>query len=344
MEAKRKASDYLRKNRSKTLAQTDSTVSVVIPAYNASRTIAETLESAINQTHQALEILVVDDGSSDSTSEIVEDYAARDGRVRLIRQINGGVAAARNAGITATSGEFIAPLDADDLWHSTKIARQVELFARNGPELGLVYTWFALIDERSRVKQLRHRPEHQGQVLAPLAFHNFIGNGSSALIRRTALAHTTGYDSSLRARGGQGCEDWKLYFEIAERYSFGLVPQPLTGYRDLADNMSSDVLQMLRSRDLCTLDLLPRHPDLARAFRTGRNRLSRFLFHRAIRRGRIDEITKLALSIGRHDPVYLARLLATLPLAAYEGITGRVFGSKDYQGRDMIRFADFNPS
>lgn len=287
---------------------------------------------------------MVDDGSSDETPAIVQVFASGDPRVRLIRQANGGVAAARNSGIAASSGAFIAPLDSDDLWHPAKIARQLDIFAQGGPDIGLVYTWFALIDDKSRVKQLRHYPEHEGEVLAPLAFHNFIGNGSSALIRRSALSHTQGYDSSLRARGGQGCEDWKLYFEIAERYRFGLVPEPLTGYRDLPDNMSSDVLQMLRSRDLCTLDLLPRHPELRRAFSTGRNRLSRFLFHRAIRRGRIDEITKLAWSIGRHDPIYLARLVATLPLAAFDGVSGRLFGNGAYQGRDMIRFADLNPS
>lgn len=318
-------------------------VSVVIPAYNASRTIAETLQSAISQTHRNLEIVVVDDGSTDGTMAMIEALAATDRRILPIRQANGGVAAARNAGIAASTGDFIAPLDADDLWHPAKIERQLQLFMDGDDRLGLVYTWFALIDHRSRVIQLRHRPDHQGEVLAALAFHNFIGNGSSAMFRREALAHTNGYDGTLRARGGQGCEDWKLYFEIAERYRFGLVPAALTGYRHLDDNMSSDVLQMLRSRDLCTLDLLPLHPELEAAFRSGRNRLSRFLFHRAIRRGRSTEIARLALSIGRHDPLFLAGLVAALPIAGFKGVAGRLFGGGDYQGRAMTRFADFNP-
>lgn len=318
-------------------------MSVVIPAYNASRTIEETLESVINQTHSNLEILVVDDGSTDGTMEIAKSFAARDPRIQLIRQTNGGVAAARNAGIAASSGAFVAPLDADDLWHPAKIERQLRVFEANDDRMGLVYTWFALIDHRSRVMQLRHRPNHEGEVLAPLAYHNFIGNGSSAMFRREALAHTSGYDSTLRARGGQGCEDWKLYFQIAERYRFGLVPEALTGYRHLDDNMSSDVLQMLRSRDLCTQDLLPFHPELEAAFRSGRNRLSRFLFHRAIRRGRPSEIARLALSIGRHDPLFLAKLIAALPIAGFKGVVGRLFGGGDYQGPAMMRFADFNP-
>jgi glycosyltransferase involved in cell wall biosynthesis len=326
------------------LSLTGTKVSIVIPAYNASRTIAETIESAIAQTHRNLEILVVDDGSTDETLAIAEGIAKRDQRVRTILQANGGVAAARNAGIAASTGAFIAPLDADDLWHPAKVERQLQVFDRNDDRMGLVYTWFALIDHRSRVVQLRHRPDHQGEVLAALAFHNFIGNGSSAMIRRDALAHTNGYDSSLRARGGQGCEDWKLYFQIAERYHFGLVPAALTGYRHLPDNMSSDVLQMLRSRDLCTQDLLPCHPELAAPFRSGRNRLSRFLFHRAIRRGRLSEIARLLLSIGRHDPPFLSGLIATLPIAGFRGVVGRLFGGGDYQGPAMTGFADLNPN
>lgn len=318
-------------------------MSVIIPAYNAGRTIDETLRSVIAQAHAELEIVVVDDGSMDDTAEIVRSHIAADGRIRLLRQANAGVAAARNAGVAASSGEFIAPLDADDLWHPAKIERQLRVFREGGERLGLVYSWFALIDGNSRVVQLRHEPRHQGDVLAPLAYHNFIGNGSSALIRRAAFDRTHGYDPSLRARGGQGCEDWKLYFEIAEQWHFGVVPEPLTGYRDLPDNMSSDVLQMLRSRDLCTADLLPRHPELKRAFRSGRNRLSRLLLHRAIRRGRLDEVTRLALSIARHDPVFFAFLVAALPASALKGVIGRLRRTGGYQGQSAKDFAGFNP-
>ena len=320
----------------------NSTVSVVIPAHNASRTIAETLESVSAQTHADLEILVVDDGSTDETAQIVLAHAATDQRIRLLSQANAGVAAARNAGIAASGGAFVAPLDADDLWHPAKIERQLCVFREGRDKLGLVYSWFALIDRHSRVVQLRHSPRHEGDVLAALACHNFIGNGSSALIAREAFDRTGGFDPTLRARGGQGCEDWKLYFEIAERYHFGVVAEPLTGYRDLPENMSSDVLQMLRSRDLCTADLLPRHPELERAFRSGRNRLSRLLFHRAIRRGRIHEMAGLAHSIMRYDPAFFALLAGALPVSAAKGLIGRLWRSGGYQGQSGIEFARLN--
>ncbi|EHJ61938.1 glycosyl transferase family 2 [Novosphingobium pentaromativorans US6-1] len=319
------------------------TVSVIVPAYNAARTIGETLRSVTAQTHRELEIVVVDDGSADDTPAIVQGLAARDPRIRLLRQANAGVAAARNAGIAASTGRFIAPVDADDLWHPAKIERQLAVFRQGGERMGLVYTWFALIDGKSQVVQLRHRPCHEGDVLAPLAFHNFIGNGSSALIRRSAFDRTGGYDTTLRARGGQGCEDWKLYFEIAEHHHFGFVPEPLTGYRDLPDNMSSDVLQMLRSRDLCTEDLLPRHPELAKAFQSGRNRLSRLLFHRAIRLGRTKEVIRLAEAIGRYDPAFLAVVIASLPLSAAKGVVGRLLPAGGYQGHSNTAFARLDP-
>ncbi|KHK90241.1 glycosyl transferase family 2 [Novosphingobium malaysiense] len=321
----------------------DSTVSVIIPAYNASRTIGETLRSASAQTYGNLEIIVVDDGSRDETPEIVRAHAATDSRIRLVTQANAGVAAARNAGVAASHGEFIAPLDSDDLWHPAKIERQLQVFRDGGEDVGLVYTWFALIDGQSRVVQLRHDPRYEGDVLAALAYRNFIGNGSSALIRRDVFDRTGGYDPSLRGRGGQGCEDWKLYFEIAAISQFGVVPAPMTGYRDLDDNMSSDVLQMLRSRDLCTADLLPAHPQLAKAFRSGRNRLSRLLFHRAIRLGRKQDVARLGLSIVRYDPLFFAAMVGSLPISAFKGVIGRLWRSGGYQGQAAGDFAGLNP-
>jgi glycosyltransferase involved in cell wall biosynthesis len=100
-------------------------VSVIIPAYNAAKFIAETIESVLSQIYQNIEIVVVDDGSQDETSTIVRQFAARDRRVRLIQQANAGVAAARNCAIQNSQGEFIVPIDADDIWYPQKIDKQV---------------------------------------------------------------------------------------------------------------------------------------------------------------------------------------------------------------------------
>ena len=112
-------------------------VSVVIPAYNAGATIAETLASALGQTYRDLEIIAVDDGSTDDTAAVVAGAAANDPRIRLLRQANSGVAAARNYGIAEARANLIAILDADDLWHPTKVAKQVAAIRQGGAAVEL---------------------------------------------------------------------------------------------------------------------------------------------------------------------------------------------------------------
>ena len=169
--------------------------------------------------------------------------------------------------------------------------------------------------------------EEMGEVLAPLAFHNFIGNGSSALIRRSALSHTKGYDSSLRARSGQGCEDWKLYFEIAERYQFGLVPEPLTGYRDLPDNMSSDMVRMLRSFDLVAAEMLERYPQHRGDVMEGRAWFLEWSLLTAAERGDLRTWLKLYLVRLRQTASgAFALLLLKSPRAVLRGLRLRMVG------------------
>lgn len=221
-------------------------VSVVIPAYNARATILETLRSALSQTLESIEVLVVDDGSTDDTAHLVSTVAAQDARVRYVRQLNGGVAAARNHGIDVARGEFIAPLDADDLWHPTKLARQLDRF-RHGPgDLGLVYNWYRPIDESGAVVGAAAKPVIEGWVLHRHLEWNFVSNGSTPMIRRRALENVR-YDSSLHQAGNQGCEDYLLQLQIARNWQFGCVPAFLTGYRKNTDGMSADAGRMIRS-------------------------------------------------------------------------------------------------
>lgn len=244
-------------------------VSVVIPAYNGEATIDETLRSVRAQTHAKLEIIVVDDGSRDGTIEAVLTHAAADPRVSVMRQANAGVAAARNVGWRSAAADLIAFVDADDLWAPAKIARQLEALDAGGERAGLAYTWYARIDPDSRVTSLKHQPNAHGQVLQNIFRGNFIGNGSAALIRRAVLEEVGGFDPGLRAQGAQGCEDFAIYFRIAEKHEFALVPEPLTGYRTMPGNMSSDMLQMLRSWRIVAAEMVERHPYASAAITEG---------------------------------------------------------------------------
>lgn len=275
-------------------------VTVIIAAYNAEKTIDETLHSVRAQSYRKLEILVVDDGSSDATRKIVEKHVGEDPRVQLICQENGGVAAARNHGIAEARGEYIAPIDADDLWRPTKIEKQMKEMRDRGPKVGLVYTWFAGIDEKGRIVFKAH-PSDEGHVLAKMCLENVPGNASSALMRRKAVLEAGGYDPSLRLRNAQGCEDWKLYFAIAENYEFAVIREFLTYYRVTAGSMSTDVLRMLRSHDLVLSDSRKTHPEYAEEFRESRTLILKWLIRRAVSNGNLPATAVLTLRFLKND-------------------------------------------
>ena len=243
-------------------------VSVLIPAYNAQATLLQTLQSVERQSFGDLEVIVVDDGSRDDTARIAADFAARDARFRLVRQANAGAAAARNAALALARGAWIAPLDADDLWHPDKLARQVQCLKSAQPGTVLVYSWSVDIDERSLVISRRlDLDRFEGDAYAALVLTNFIGNASVPLVRRDALVAVGGWDSSLRARAAQGCEDWQLYLRLAEVGDFVLAPGFLIGYRQTSGSMSRQVPEMTRSYELVMAEAKSGPPGTAsRAF------------------------------------------------------------------------------
>jgi glycosyltransferase involved in cell wall biosynthesis len=245
---------------------------------------------------------VVDDGSTDDTAIIAQRHSAVDARVRIIRQDNAGVAAARNSGIAATSGRYVAPIDADDLWAPSKIERQL-LAAKDQGKVGLVYSWFAVIDQNNSVLRLEDGADAEGVVLRQLLLGNFVGNGSSALILRSAIEFAGFYDVGLRASGCEGAEDYKMYLEIAEQYEFAIVPDYLTGYREYAGNMSSDVARMVRSRDICVDEFAMRHPELRDAIENGRTRFLRVMIVRSARERQFAVAARLFATMLRRNPL-----------------------------------------
>ncbi len=245
-------------------------VTVVIPAYNAAATIDETLHSVRAQTHRNLEIIVVDDGSCDTTPQIIQRHADEDPRIRIIWQPNAGVAAARNRAIAEAQSDYIAPVDADDLWNPDKIEKQLAALRSGGPAVGLVYTWSARIDARSVVVNESPRAKHSGTVAYQMCRGNFIGNGSAVLMRKNAIEEAGGYDPSLRARSAEGLEDWLLYFRISTRHQFAVVAEHLTGYRYLPTSMSADIPKMLRGRDIVAAEMCRKYPEWAECIESDR--------------------------------------------------------------------------
>ena len=285
------------------------TVSVIIPAYNASATIDATLASVRSQSWRDLDIIVVDDGSSDDTAERVLAHCRDDERVRLLRLRNSGVAVARNTAIHEARGDYIAPIDADDLWHERKIELQMAKMMNSRLDVGLVYCWFLVIDELDRIVAYGNRDKDRGNVLRRMCLGNLVGSGSAPLMRKSAILEAGGYDDGLLARGAQGCEDLKLYFAIAERYDFEAVPAYLVGYRATPQSMSSDAFRMLRSYDFVMLPNCERYPQHADQFARGRALLTKWLLERAISYGTARQALDLFAELRRQSPLLAVKTL-----------------------------------
>lgn len=237
-------------------------VTVILPVYNGAEFVGVALESVLKQTYTNLEVIAVNDGSTDGTQAVLESYAAKDARVRVVQQVNGGVARARNHAIELARGEFIAPIDADDLWLPQKIERQVGRMLRGGEKVGFVYCAWVWIDTEGRVLDRAPRWNVDGNALEPLIFINFTGNASVPLFRKHCLVEIGGYNESLAREKAGGCEDWEVVLRIAARYRIAVVGEVLLGYRRSPGSMSSACETMLRSQQKVMARLREEMPEL----------------------------------------------------------------------------------
>lgn len=207
-------------------------VSVVIPSFEAAEYLPDAIESVLSQTYPALELIVVDDGSTDETEAVVKKY---DG-VRYIRQVNRGPAAARNRGVDEAVGEFVAFLDADDVWMANKLETQMAIFASD-PDICMVYTGFFTADQSLRLSKLYAPAPPRVALVRTVTFDKPIMTaiGSSAVVRRHVF-DSVRFDERLPPS-----EDWALACEIARRYPIGCVDEGLVIYRQHPDQGHLDL-------------------------------------------------------------------------------------------------------
>lgn len=210
-------------------------VSVVVPAYNAERTLERTLRSISDQTVAVREIIVVDDGSSDATAEATRRYAETDPRVRLVSKDNGGASSARNAGIASASGDFVAFLDADDVWLPHKLERQLAVFEQH-PEVGAVQAGAVHVD--GELRPLFRLPCTPGPMhpMEVLRFRNLPAFPTTLVLRREAIEAIGVFDTSLAI-----LEDWEFSLRAATRSVLWSVEEPLALYRVHPGNRSLDL-------------------------------------------------------------------------------------------------------
>jgi glycosyltransferase involved in cell wall biosynthesis len=298
-------------------------VSVIVPAYNAARHLRQTLESILHQTYPSIEVVVVDDGSTDATPQIAAEFAKRDSRVRVIRQANAGVGAARNAAIREARGEYIAPVDADDVWCPEKLAKQVACMRASGDAVGLVYCWFMRIDDEGRVFGYSTQLDVEGWVREAMVFRNFIGNASVPLIRARILDEVGVYLTRAEQDGNQGCEDRDLNLRIAERAEFRLVRDYLVKYRQSATAMSAQPRGMMSSFRIVMKRAQARNVDLPpRIFRWSRGVFFSYLMRKSYRWGHYGWCLRCIGHAAIADPARLfdIKLYSLLTRAAIKGV------------------------
>lgn len=208
-------------------------ISVIISAYNAERTILETIESVQRQTFSNFELIVINDGSTDQTLELLSTI--KDPRLRVFSYSNGGLPTARNRGISHTTGDFITFLDADDLWTPDKLELQLAAL-KHHPEAGVAYSWTYYMDEQGKSVHVGSPVFFEGNVYAKLLIGNFLDSGSNPLIRREAIESVGEFDPTLKS-----CEDWEYWLRLAYRWHFVVVPKPQIFYRQTSGAMSSKV-------------------------------------------------------------------------------------------------------
>lgn len=197
-------------------------VSAVIPNYNYGRYLRESVESALEQTHPRMEVIVVDDGSTDDSLTVLKTFGDR---IIVLNGGHKGVSAARNLGITHSSGDFVAFLDADDRWRPDKTERQLLLFSDN---VGLVHSGLRHIDDSGRPLGLR-LDGMEGDILvehALLQKTTISGGGSTALLRRSVFDRIGGFAEELSTSA-----DWDMWRRVSCCYQIGMVPEALADYR-----------------------------------------------------------------------------------------------------------------
>jgi glycosyltransferase involved in cell wall biosynthesis len=198
-------------------------VSVIIPTYNSAKFILESLNSAIQQTYKDIEIIVVDDGSTDNTKQVLAPFMDK---ICYIYKDNGGAASARNTGIKHATGKYIAFLDADDIWLPEKLELQMKLFSQN-KDIDWIHTNLILIDESGIEQGIRKLPpDFATKDIFYTLFMEYWTLTSSIIIKRGCLDIVGEFDESLPVN-----QDYDLWLRMAHHYKIGYIDQPLTKYR-----------------------------------------------------------------------------------------------------------------
>lgn len=235
-------------------------VSVIIPTYNREKLIIETISSVQSQTYSNIEILVIDDGSSDNTNQVLSSFI-KSRHVKYIFQENKGLSAARNEGIRQSTGEFVAFLDSDDLFLPDKIKSQVKFF-NSYPDISIVHCDFEKFDDVGNLG-IRDTSYFQESIYPNILWHwKMLMATSCVMLRRTILDHLGGFDENL-----SWAEDLDLWARFARYYMYGHIPHVLVKIRVHEEEMSFDKRDLHEKFEVYLNKAFDRDPDLPNPIR-----------------------------------------------------------------------------
>lgn len=292
-------------------------IAVIIPCYNAQATINKTLESIFEQTYTSFTVYIVNDGSTDNTLDVINDFKQRYAeKIHIITQHNQGQAVARNKGIQESKEPYIAFIDSDDLWHPEKLQKQLK-FLKSHVDIGLCYTQALEIDEKeNEIGVILINPSYKDKCFPYLILSNNIV-ASSVIVKRSVIAQVGLFDTSLNA-----CENWDLWLRISQKFSIDYLDEPLTYYRIHTNNMSNNSDRMYQNRK----KVLEKHL-LTLHSKDKLNNLTAKAFHKHHKLYGLQLVEELRLSEARRELIK-AMCYNKLDIQSYKILLKTLLGKK----------------
>lgn len=279
-------------------------VSVIIPCFNAADFMRQTLDSVCAQTYPNLEILVVDDGSTDRTADTAREYAAKDSRIHLLQKPNGGLPTARNFGLDHATGKYASFVDGDDFWEHTKVEKHVAHLEANS-DVGVSYSGTQYVDTAGRPMRHRRVPRLRDLDDYYLYCRNPITTGSTAVFRREIFDHHRFDEKMVGALGGNEDVDcWlRIAFAPPAKWRFEGIPELLTFYRVNPGGLSNDYTKHFASAKYTWAKSFKYAPEVARKYAKLAEAFQlRFYARRAIAGGNFKSARDSMRAALRADP------------------------------------------
>lgn len=229
-------------------------ISIITPTYNRELFLSQMIESVLAQTHREWELIIVDDGSTDNSKELVQQYIDKDPRINYLQQENQGQSIARNKGLAVANGEFICFLDSDNYWPQDKLEKSVQAF-KDYPDADIVYGDCVTIDEQGTELHRNNMKRHSGRIAHLLLKDNFVSM-NTAMTKKTCFNEMGGMSGTRRV-----ADDYDLWLKFSARFKFQYIPEYMVFYRVMKNQISTNKKLRFETNEKIIVDFIAKYPD-----------------------------------------------------------------------------------